>query len=73
MRETTGHGDYKWKREDDNNGIVRRWVDLYKSPAKLIDDGKLKKYAVVLQDYDEFVNKSPKNGYPGGKTRTVKN
>lgn len=25
----------------------------------------------MLENYDEFENKSPKNGYPGGKTRTM--
>lgn len=72
MREATGDGDYGWKREDDDNGIVRRWVELYEFPANLVDEERLKKYVVVLENYDGFVNKSPKNGYPGGKTRTVK-
>lgn len=72
LREATDVGDYEWKREDDGNGIVRRWVDLYEFPADLVDEERLKKYAVVLDHYDEFKNKSPKNGYPGGKTRTVK-
>jgi len=72
LREATDGGDYEWKREDDSNNIVRRWVNLYKIPSDLVDEARLKKYAVVLDYYDEFENKSPKNGYPGGKTRTVK-
>jgi hypothetical protein len=72
LRETTDTGDYEWKRKDDGNNIVYRWVDLYKFPADLVDEERLEKYAVVLDYYDEFENKSPKKGYPGGKTRTVK-
>jgi hypothetical protein len=72
MREATDDGEYQWKREEEGNGIVRRWVDLYKFPTDLVDIERLEKYSVVLSHYDEFVNKSPKSGYPGGKTRTVK-
>jgi hypothetical protein len=72
MRETTDDGDYEWKREESGNGIARQWVDLYKFPVNLINEQRLEKYAVVLDHYDEFKNKSPKNGYPGGKTRSIK-
>lgn len=72
LREATDDGDYEWKRKEDSNGIVRRWVDLYEFPTNLVDEERMRKYAVVLDYYDEFENKSPKNGYPGGKTRSVK-
>jgi hypothetical protein len=72
MREATDDGDYQWKRKEEDNGIVRRWINLYKFSADLVDVKRLRKYSVVLNHYDEFVNKSPKSGYPGGKTRTVK-
>lgn len=72
MRESTNDGDYKWKRNDDDNGIVRRYVDLYKFPDNLVNEEKMHKYSIVLDNYDEFENKSPLSGYPGGKTRTVK-
>jgi len=71
MRTMTDDG-YDWMREEEGNGIVRRWVDLYKFPADLVDTDRLQKYSIVLDYYDEFENKSPKTGYPGGKTRTVK-
>ncbi|ELY66857.1 Eco57I restriction-modification methylase domain-containing protein [Natrinema versiforme] len=71
LREATDDGDYDWKRNEEGNGIVRRWVDLYEFPADLVDETRLETYVVVLDHYDEFANKSPKSGYPGGKTRTV--
>ncbi|SFS09888.1 N-6 DNA Methylase [Halomicrobium zhouii] len=71
MREKVGE-DYQWKRDDeDGNGIVRQWVKLYSFPGNLVDQNRMRKYQVVLENYDDFENKSPKNGFPGGRTRTV--
>lgn len=71
MREKVGE-DYQWKRDnEDGSGIVRRWVDLYRFPGDLISETRMRKFQVVFEYYDEFKNKSPKKGYPGGKTRTV--
>jgi hypothetical protein len=71
MREKVGD-DYQWKRDDDDgNGIVRQWINLYRFPSDLVDDTRMRKYQVVLENYDEFENKSPNKGFPGGKTRTI--
>lgn len=70
LREATGD-DYRWQCDGDGDGIARRWVDLYRFPGELVDGRRLRAYGVALRHYDEFERKSPKRGYPGGKTRTV--